>query len=225
MITPFKTTNNLTVTGNVTASNLFYDISGNSSQWNTAYRTVSGGVGPYTLVNATSSIQPLIGNNIASGCYSSVLGGSNNNVSSCYNSIVNGLSNTIIGNVPYATISNGCSNSIYVDSNSNGCNFSIYNSLNSSISSTSSNYGGYCGNVCSANNFVVGGIKNKITTTASGYYNSATSTYYPGSAVGTNSFIVGGSANAICLLNGGNGSYGPRISLACFNSDLSLIHI
>jgi hypothetical protein len=34
---PFVTNHNLTVTGNISASNLFYDVSGNSSQWNSAY--------------------------------------------------------------------------------------------------------------------------------------------------------------------------------------------
>jgi len=35
---------------------------------------------PYTLVAATSSIQPVVGNNTASGCYSSILGGSLNTI-------------------------------------------------------------------------------------------------------------------------------------------------
>jgi hypothetical protein len=41
MITPFKTTNDLTVTSNISASNLIYDGKGNSSQWNSTYTTVN----------------------------------------------------------------------------------------------------------------------------------------------------------------------------------------
>ena len=48
----------------------------NSANWNTAYQTVS--TIPYTLINATSSIRPIRGNNTASGTYSSIAGGAYN---------------------------------------------------------------------------------------------------------------------------------------------------
>ena len=66
MIKPFKTNNNLTVTGNISTSNLFYDISGNSSQWNNAYKnqskylplsggTMTGGISGNNLIIQSNS--------------------------------------------------------------------------------------------------------------------------------------------------------------------------
>jgi len=178
----FKTKNDLTVTGNVSTSNLFYDISGNSSQWNTAYRSLS--TQPYTLISSTSSIVLKIGNNIASGNWSTVLGGSNNRALSSYNFIGNGINNTI----------------------NDSCN-TILNSYNSSISATCTYSGSYSlisygtpPNILN-NNIIAGGCCNfiKACAAASDYYDNGNCTTNPiiGCSVVCSNTILNGYKNCI----------------------------
>ena len=212
MIRPFKTNNNLTVTGNVSTSNLFYDISGNSSQWNSTYTSVNSNSAttwnyqgtdvkaltanwqtayqsvssqPYTLVNATSSINTIRGNNTASGNWSTVLGGTNNRALSSYNFIGNGINNTIV----------------------DSCN-TILNSYNSSISATCTYSGNYSflrgygtpPNILN-NNIIAGGCCNiiKACAAASDYYdnNICTATPIIGCSVVCSNTILNGYKNYI----------------------------
>jgi hypothetical protein len=178
----FKTKNDLTVTGNISASNLFYDISGNSSQWNTAYQSVSSQ--PYTLVNATSSINTIRGSNTSSGKWSAVLGGTNNRALSSYNFIGNGINNTII----------------------DSCN-TILNAYNSSISATCTYSGTYQlisygtpPNILN-NNIIAGGCCNiiKACAAASDYYDNNVCTTSPiiGCSVVCSNTILNGYKNNI----------------------------
>ena len=215
MITPFKTTNNLTVTGNVTASNLFYDISGNSSQWNTAYSLVSGGVssGPLTFNSTTSATNTLIGANSANNTFSEVLGGVCNLASGNYSTIVNGFSSCATG---YATFV-GAGSGIKATGNyavaiggqcntSSGCYSVIGGGIKNSISSNSNcavivggcvNTIGTAGNgsviagggsniACYAYSSVLGGFSNCVITCGTGGSANSMST------------VVGGRQNVIC---------------------------
>ncbi len=81
------------LTGGLTANGAVFATGGNSNQWNSAYsiattyQNTSGSAlsaissGPYTLVNSTTSIRPVFGDNLSYGKYSVVTGGGSNNIS------------------------------------------------------------------------------------------------------------------------------------------------
>jgi len=168
----------------------------------------------YTFISATSSIQPKIGRNTASGCFSKIGGGQYNIASGCYSTIAGGLSGTASGN--YSFIGGGCCNCNpnYVGVIVGGA----YNIINSDYSFIGGGYcnctsneinavvvggncnaasgpftfigGGACNVAGSYNTIVVGGLRNIITGDAA------------------NSNIVGGCYNTICSPNGENSIVG-----------------
>jgi hypothetical protein len=153
--TPNKT---LTVVGEISATSdittsgkIYIQGDGNSDQWNTAYQAVS--TNPFTIVSLTSSIDTVLGDNIASGIFSGVLGGDCNIASGTYSSIVGGFSSRATG---YATfVGAGSGNratgnyAVAVGGNKNTASGN-YSSIN----------GGCCNTASAAYNVVVGGRNN-----------------------------------------------------------------
>ena len=86
LLTPLTTTN--TLTSQLVLNTAINTLTGN---WNTAYQAVS--TEPYTLVDATSSIQPKRGFNTASGNYASIVGSKCSTASGRYSTIAGGFGN------------------------------------------------------------------------------------------------------------------------------------
>ena len=135
------------------------------------------GISPYTLVNATSSIQPIKGCNTASGNYSNVGGGQCNTVSSYSSNINGGGYNVICSPVGYNVIvggQNNCSHNGY----NNFIGGGYYNFVNDDLATV---VGGEGNQALSAHSFVGGGYVNIASgcysTIAGGSTNSASANY------------------------------------------------
>ena len=161
-------------------------VSANSGYWNTSYQSISSQA--YTLVDSTSSIQPVRGLSTASGNYSNVLGGKCNTASSIYSTIGGGFSSCNTGK--YSVIAGGLCN--YAGINAAGCAGVIG--------------GGFCNTITGLGGSVIaGGSRNCVGSTygtiGGGTYNCATANYATiaggccNIADGTNSTIVGGCCN------------------------------
>jgi len=83
-------------TDTLSANNTIYDSNGNSNQWNSVYSSQA-----YTLIHPTTSINPIYGNNTASGCYSNVAGGFCNTACGNYSTIVGGFSSRTTGDYSF----------------------------------------------------------------------------------------------------------------------------
>jgi len=182
---------------------------------------IGGGGGAYTLVNATSSIQPVRGFNTASCIYSNVAGGCNNTVYGNYSSVVGGLSNKVNCS-DYSSIAGGCSNNICWTPGSNVAG-GYYNTVCGSFSNIA---GGYCNTSSgdyTAYTSIGGGFENTIcwfspgSTIAGGKFNTA-SGYY--------STIAGGCFNKTCAYmstvgggycNTASGDY-STVAGGCYNT-------
>jgi len=81
--------------GSANWNSAYGTVSSLSANWNSVYQSASSQ--PFTLVDSTSSIQPIRGNNTASGSYSSVLGGTGNTASGFYSNVAGGKFNCAIG--------------------------------------------------------------------------------------------------------------------------------
>jgi len=130
-----NTTTN-TLTSQLLLTTIYQNASGN---WQTAYQSVSSQ--PRTLIDATSSIKPIRGNNTASGIYSNIAGGVCNLVSGSYSTIVGGFSGCATG---YAT---------FVGAGSGNCATCDYAVV----------VGGSLNRALSAHNFIGGGNNNLVT--------------------------------------------------------------
>jgi hypothetical protein len=88
-LTGYTLVNNLSTPGSV------FTLGGNSNNWNNVYTSwnATSATLAYTLVDATSSIQPIRGGNTASGCYSIVGGGQCNIASGNCSFIAGGANN------------------------------------------------------------------------------------------------------------------------------------
>jgi hypothetical protein len=207
----------LTVQGNISSSSIVYDATNNSAQWNsayntattyqsasgsfvpntainsltgnwnTAYRSVSSQ--PYTLVDATNSINTIRGSNIASGYYSNVAGGNSNNASGGNSNVAGGYGNTASG-----SCSNVAGGAINTASN-------YYSNVAGGFCNTASGYisnvaGGFGNTASGGYSFVGGGYNN----TTSGYGNGDYSVVVGGLsnyASYASSFVGGGSNNRV----------------------------
>jgi len=121
----------------------------NSANWNTAYQSVSSQ--PYTLVDATSSIQPKRGLNTASGSYTGVVGGRCNTASGRYSIIDGGYGNfnplrsSVIGGGDFNHTGGYCA--IPITNTSNPTNFATA-ALSGNGSCTLMNFGCASWNSC-----------------------------------------------------------------------------
>jgi hypothetical protein len=149
-----------------------------TGNWNTAYRSVSSQ--PYTLVDATSSINTIRGSNIASGRYSNVAGGCVNTASGPYSNVAGGYSNTASGS----------------RSNVAGGNSNTASNQYSNVA------GGYSNTASGSFSNVAGGISNTASGSFSNVAGGAGNT-----ASGYFSNVAGGSSNII-IVGGNNSSIG-----------------
>ena len=170
----------------------------NATNWNTSYNELSSR--PYTLVDATSSIQPIRGFNTASGCYSTIAGGLSNTASG-YGAIItggscntaNGPYNPFIGSGSNNTASGYCGAFIGAGSFNTASGYFgssvIGGAYNTASVSGSIIAGGICNTASGYYSNVVGGICNTASgcmsnvaggknNTASGIYSSITGGAY-----------------------------------------------
>jgi hypothetical protein len=178
-----------------------------TGNWNTAYRSVSSQ--PYTLVDATSSINTISGSNIASGNNSNVVGGYSNTASGYISNVAGGRSNTAsgshsnVGGGVYNTASGYISNVAGGRSNTASGQYSnVGGGVYNTASNGGSNVAGGFGNTASGQySNVAGGFNNKasidysnvaggINNTASGYFSNV-------AGGGGNIIIVGGNNSSI----------------------------
>ena len=167
-------------------NNAYTTLTANSANWNTAYRSVSSQ--PYTLVNTTSSIQPIRGFNTASGNYSTIAGGFSGTASGNYSVVLGGWCNRTTGK--YSTNSGGYGNT----------NSGAYSNIG----------GGFTNCICTGNpgftdvgsSAIVGGNSNYITDGSQstiggglGNYILSASSVFIGS--GYNNCVISGDYSAI----------------------------
>jgi len=179
-------------------NNTYTTVKTTSGNWNSAYNELSSR--PYTLVDATSSIKPIRGNNTASGNNSNVAGGSINRANGHYSTVGGGLSNIAGGlcsnigggycntaNGHYSNVAGGFCNAV----NSSGVYSNVAGGRNNTVSAPYSTIaGGKCNTASSYWSNVGGGYCN----TASGAYSNIGG----GRSNSTNSdygFIGGGCCN------------------------------
>ena len=153
----------------------------------------------YTLVDATSSIQPVRGTNTASGNYSNVGGGGGGNTASGNSSnVAGGTFNTACGNS--SNVSGGWSNT------ASGCYSTVAGGYQNTASGVYSSVAGGSGNTaCGVGSTVAGGIFNtasgSISNVAGGRDNTASGPYSnvaggcQNTASGYYSSILGGLCN------------------------------
>ena len=171
----------LTVVGNISANGYIYDNFGNSSEWNTAYSLVSGGIpnsSPYQTGSGYNSIQTVTGFNSASGDYSVVAGGQCN-YAQAYSSVLGGYCNCALNGTEFG------SNELY------------YNG--STVS------GGYC-NTASGyydGGFIGGGSYNCALKGGGVGVGRSNKTFYEGSFIGGGGYNT---ASGYCSFIGAGGS-------------------
>ena len=167
------------LSGGIDISTLFGKGGGGTSTAQSIY--VSGG--------AIGSIQPLSGNNTASGYFSNVAGGSGNNAFGAYSFIGGGCHNITVSNccscVDYASIISGENN--IISSNSDNENFPGF--ANHSI--------------------IVGGKNNVMCASSSGFFGTGDVVY---------SNIAGGYGNVMCPIFGGESTSYSNIAGGCVNA-------
>lgn len=213
----------------------------NSAFWQGTYSTVAANSGlwttgayiplVYTLTQSTSSITPVLGNNISTGLFSNIAGGSNNQALSSYNTVLGGYFNIASGQ--YSNIAGGQSNAAtgnwsnvaggYLNCSSGNYTTVVGGESNCALNYASAVIGGF-GNVASGNSSSIGG---GLNNTASGYYSSVAGGSYNralssasnvnggvnNTASGRYSVVGGGKSNAVA------GSYSGI--LGGFNNSLS----
>jgi hypothetical protein len=181
----------LTVIGNVSATGSYF---GDGSQ-------LTGIVaGVYCFGAGTNAIQPVNGDNTASGCFSNVAGGQNNTASG---------GNSTVGGGRCNTASNDCTSVVGgVSNNASGFYSSVVGGNNNTASGNNSTVGGgFCNTASNDFTNVVGGCCN----TASGAYSTISGGYYNSVGSGGNfSNISGGAFNTVCEqysnVSGGRGN-------------------
>ena len=183
----------------------------------------------YLTGTGIGSIQPVSGNNIASGNYSSILGGQNNDTKEFANTFILG-SNLSATQTDYTYVNNLMSQGVVVSRNGNSNNWNnIYsivkplsgnwNSAYATVTSLSSNWSDAYSAVTSlsdnwntsydlvsGNTYVraISGIPNQINVTRSGSditLSLPTSAVFPGDVVVNGTFIANGSATLINTSN------------------------
>jgi len=191
-------TTKLDVKGVITATG------GNSDQWNTSYTTLKSNsanwnntsTSPYTLVNATSSIQPINGGNIASG-YNSVVAGGNSNLASGNCSFVGGGDSSCTTNALDVVVggNHNCATggASFVGGGRLSTASAAYAAVVGGNQNSSTGYaafvgGGYDNNASGEYSSIIGGTSNKITTESNCY----------SSSIINSSFINGGTYNLMC---------------------------
>jgi hypothetical protein len=203
---PINILDNETVAGTLSSSSTIYDgKGGNSAQWDTAYQTLSSIA--FTFVNATSSIQPVKGLNVASGNFSVVGGGCKNCATGLRSTVSGGVCNTASGY--YSIVGGGVCNT--------ACGLRGSNVSGGSCNTASAYYlstigGGKCNTASGNYSTISGGSQNTINddfgngnSAISGGHRNTTSAYY--------SNIAGGNFNTIC-----NNAAGSNISGGCCNT-------
>jgi hypothetical protein len=154
----------------------------------------------YILVDATNSIQPIRGNNIASAFYSNVAGGAGNTVSGYFSNVAGGAGNT--ASDIYNTIGGGYQNTVFgqhstigggVFNNASGHSSTIAGGDSNTASGYLSNIGGgLCNNVSGRYTTIAGGAGN----TASGNYSSILGGQSNNTNNQANTFILGSNITA-----------------------------
>jgi hypothetical protein len=192
--------------------------------------TIFSGSTPYILVDATSSIQPVRGRNIASGCYSNIGGGQYNIASGCYSTITGGLSGVADWN--YTTVGGGICNtaSLYysvVAGGANNCAVNVATTIGGGLNncangavatvaggeynSASGDYafigGGTCNCTLGCNSVIAGGITNCATGNCSFIGSGDTNC-----AANTNDVVAGGNHN--CSSGGASFVGGGRLNFS-----------
>jgi hypothetical protein len=194
-----------TYVNNLSSQGFVYAINGSSLNWNSVYSTVcanSAGwnnlkdyvdtnflklsASPYVLNISTSSINPKLGNNIASGNLSFIAAGSSNNTNGFKNTFILG-SNITASNQDFTYVNNLSSGETLYDKKGNSDN---WNSVYSTVCANSSFWGGWYDYV----------ISNFLKLSAEPYtLNTTTSSIKPTRGTNTSSgnmtFILGGSGN------------------------------
>ena len=179
LLTPLTLTS--TLTSQLVPTTAISSLTGN---WNTAYQNASAV--PFTLVAATSSISPVLGSNVSSGCYSSIAGGQLNTASGLYAVVVGGKTNTSAGVA--ATVAGGSSNQACSQySNIAGGLFNFICSNNSCGNNIS---GGTRNTASGAYSGIMNGGCNKVT----GQYSTLVGGF-SGCATGYSTFVGAGSGN------------------------------
>jgi len=226
-------TNPLTVSGNLNATGTIYDGSGNSSQWNNTYTTVSANsakwTSAYTLLNTTTATTFRVNNLSANGniCAPYFYGGSfygdGSNLTNlpatsgpytcnvvCHN-ICTTSDNNIAAGGPgkcYSAILGGCNNS-----SSAGYSTILGGTFNNVTSGYSTILGGSHNTILSGGyNTIISGLSNKV----SGPYSSIVSGL-SNVVLGPYSSVVNGICNAIYTSNNTNSTYNTIIN-GCKNN-------
>ena len=139
---------------------------------------------PFTLIEATNSIQPINGNNtITSGCYANIAGGCCNATIGWYSTVAGGLCNTASGyysNVPGGSLNNASGRFSNIGGGSCNCSCGNFSNVG----------GGACNNTCGQYSNIAGGSNNTVSANfaniAGGWCNIAS---------GCKSYIAGGQCN------------------------------
>ena len=169
--------NNLSITnGNIVSLSSFVT----TTIGDTRYSKLSSQV--YNFGSGTNSIQPVLGNNIASGYFSNIAGGQNNTASGYFSNIAGGYSNIASGE--YSNVAGGANNTAS----------GFYDSENETYVGGFSTIGGGNGNkTCNSKFSVIAGGSSNI---ASGNCSSVAGGWC-NRAIGTGSNVAGGTANTV----------------------------
>ena len=185
---PFKTNHDLTVTSNISASNLVYDGTNNSSQWNTAYASTTALNTNFSKLSS-QAYSLNVNNNILPSYTGNSFTGTGFSYGTQTNAILAGTGN----NIMVAEGNGGNTNKTVILNGTNNCTSVNYSTIVDSILFGNSNKlntdSGYNGLLTS----IIGGSQN--TTSNSGYRSQITNTF---------NF---GAGNIICTANDGNNNY------------------